>query len=82
MTDEIKFPNWWKVGRRASFVVCVGEAAEFDAWMEGAQGKSLARHLEKHTGWRLVRARDAVAAKPSQGAQTAGNARKGGRRGG
>jgi hypothetical protein len=72
MTDEIKFPNWWKVGRRASFVVCVGEAAEFDAWMEGAQGQSLARHLEKHTGWRLVRAQDAVAAKQSQDAGSRG----------
>jgi hypothetical protein len=81
MTDDrATFPNWWKVGRRASFVVCVGEAAEFDAWMEGAQGQSLARHLERHTGWRLVREQGTGG--QAQGAQTAGNARKGGRRGG
>ena len=53
------FPNWWKVGRRASFVVCVGDVEAFDAWMEGLQRQSLARHLDKHTGWRLVRAGEA-----------------------
>jgi hypothetical protein len=56
MTDDRpKQPNWWKAGRRASFVLCVGEAPELDAWMEGPHGQSLARHLEKHTGWRLVK---------------------------
>jgi len=78
--DRPEFPNWWKVGRQASFVVCVGDVAAFDEWMAGVQGQSLARHLEKHTGWRLVRAQGTQG--QAQGAPTAGNARKGGRRGG
>jgi hypothetical protein len=52
--DGLKFPNWWKVGRRASFVVCVGDVEAFDAWMAGPQGQALARHLARYTRWRMV----------------------------
>jgi hypothetical protein len=77
MTDDRPYhPNWWKVGRRASFVVCAGDMGTFDEWMEGPHGQSLARHLARHSRWRLVREQDAGGRTPDAGAAAEKRPRK------